>query len=108
MPASEGFVLAHAGIGHPFAPGSPVLRRLAPGWLCWATAIFRRTLRALFRNGGGFGGGFCVRHRGDFPLGGWSAQDESSFHSAANAREIVSASAINRQWPGYHLNAGGC
>jgi hypothetical protein len=27
------FVLAYAGIGHPFAPGCPVSRRMAPGWL---------------------------------------------------------------------------
>jgi hypothetical protein len=51
----------------------------------WATAIFRRALRALFRNDGGFGGGFCVRDRGDFPFGGGSAHDDSLLGSAGKA-----------------------
>jgi hypothetical protein len=34
--------------------------------------LLRRDWRALFRNGGGFGGvgGFCVLHGGPFPFGG--------------------------------------
>jgi hypothetical protein len=45
---------------------------------------FRRALRALFRNGGGFGGGFCVRHRGDFPFGGRSTHHDSSLRRLGN------------------------
>ena len=93
-----------ATLSRPEAPCCAVWLRVGR---VWATAIFRRTLRALCRNDGGFGGSFCVRQRGDFPFGGGSAQDESSFHSAANAREKVSASVIIRPWPGYHLNAAG-
>src|ERR1019366_3125329 len=54
--------------------------------------LLRRDGRALFRNGGGFGGvGFCVLH-GAYPFGGCSAHDDSSLRWPRKARRKFNVS----------------
>src|ERR1035437_9951524 len=57
-----GFLRALVGLGRVLLLAGSLLRG----------GLLRRDLRALFRNGGGFGGvgGFCVLHGGVYPFGG--------------------------------------
>src|ERR1035437_4979259 len=57
-----GFLRALVGLGRALLLAGSLLR----------DGLLRRDLRALFRNGGGFGGagGFCVLHGGVYPFGG--------------------------------------
>src|ERR1035437_8064704 len=71
----RGFLRALVGLGRaPLLAGS-LLR----------DGLLRRDGRALFRNGGGFGG-FCVLHGGVYPFGGCSAHVDSSLRWPRKAR----------------------